>query len=333
MASCWRSATYKEVRLVDPETGKVIATLTGRRRRRARGGVFAGWQTAGGGGRPARALRRSQDLGRREARRAAHHQGSSDCIYAVAFSPDGKSIATSSYDKLIKLWNVESGQGDPHVQRSHRRGLRAGVHAGWQAAGFGAADRTVKVWDVATGERLYTLSEPQDGLNTIALDPSGQARGGGRVWTRRFASGHWARKAGTLLNSLIAHEDAILQLAWSPDGKYLISTSADTELKVFKADDLSKVKTLQPAGLGAVAGVCAGWQNASRRAGSMGLSRFTTGILRECYWRRSMSSVSAVCAARPSAQRRPTGRPEIAPHRRPSIRFRRWAWRAAPRWS
>ena len=36
--------------------------------------------------------------------------GHTDCIYAVAFSPDGKSIATSSYDKLIKLWDVATGK-------------------------------------------------------------------------------------------------------------------------------------------------------------------------------------------------------------------------------
>ena len=76
----------------------------------------------------------------------------------------------------------------------------------------GAADRTVKVWDVATGERLYTLSEPQDGLNTIALDPTGKFVAAGgldktiRIWTL-------GDKGGTLVNSLIAHEDAILKLA------------------------------------------------------------------------------------------------------------------------
>ena len=59
-----------------------------------------------------------------------------------------------------------------------------------------------------------------------------------RVWSL-------GEKSGTLLNSLIAHEDAILQLAWSPDGKYLVSSAADKEVKVFQADDLTLVKTLR----------------------------------------------------------------------------------------
>ncbi len=51
-------------------------------------------------------------------------------------------------------------------------------------------------------------------------------------------------KSGTLINSLIAHEDTILRLAYSPDGKLLISTAADKTIKIFKADDLTEIKTL-----------------------------------------------------------------------------------------
>ena len=46
------------------------------------------------------------------------------------------------------------------------------------------------------------------------------------------------------MRSAIAHEDAILQLSWSPDGKLLVSSAADKTIKIFKADDLSEVKAL-----------------------------------------------------------------------------------------
>ena len=36
-------------------------------------------------------------------------EGHSDCIYSVAFSPDGRLLATSSYDRLVKIWDFEQG--------------------------------------------------------------------------------------------------------------------------------------------------------------------------------------------------------------------------------
>jgi WD40 repeat protein len=107
----------------------------------------------------------------------------------------------------------------------------------------GSQDRTIKVWDTATGERLFTLGEPTDGINSIAMDPTGKMVAAGgldksiRIWALEA-------KAGRLLQSQIAHEDAILKLAWSPDGATLVSASADRTIKVFKVPQLTEIKTI-----------------------------------------------------------------------------------------
>ena len=105
-----------------------------------------------------------------------------------------------------------------------------------------SADRSVKVWNPETGERLYSMSDATDGLNTVAVDPTGKLVAAGgydksiRIWTL-------GEKSATPKISLIAHEDAILRLAFSPAGKMLISTAADKSLRAFKADDLSGEQT------------------------------------------------------------------------------------------
>jgi hypothetical protein len=233
--------TFKEVRLADPATGNVITALTGHAEEvRALAFSSDGKLLAAAGGLPGRGGEvKIWDVEKRSALRTMN--GHTDCIYAVAFAPDRKSIATSSYDKLIKLWDVDSGK-EVRTLKDHIDAVYAlAFTPDGKRLISAAADRTVKIWNAATAERLFTLGEPLDGLNTIALDPSGKMVAAGgldktiRVWSL-------GERSGTLVHSLIAHEDAILKLAYSPDGKVLISTAADKTIKVFKADDLTEIK-------------------------------------------------------------------------------------------
>ncbi len=237
-------AGFRQVRLVDPATKAVIATLDGETDAvRALAFSRDGKLLAAAGGLAAREGEvKIWDVDSRKLVQTV--AGHADCIYAVAFSLDGKSIATSSYDKLIKLWDVSSGK-EIRTFKDHIDAVYALVFTpDGKRLVSGAADRTVKIWNAQTGERLYTLSEPQDGINAIAIDPTGERVAAGgldktiRVWKL-------GEKSGTLEASLIAHEDSILRLAWSPDGKTLISSSADGSIKILSAADLSEIGAIQ----------------------------------------------------------------------------------------
>ena len=234
---------YKEVRLIDVASGKPVATLAGHAET-VRSVAFSkdGRLLAAAGGLPARKGEvKIWDVEQRKI--LVTINGHTDCIYAVVFAPDGKSIATSSYDKLIKIWDVETGK-EIRTLKDHIDAVYAlAFTPDGKRLVSGAADRTIKIWNPATGERLYTFGEPTDGINTIAIDPTGTlvAAAGLDKSIRIWSMGD---KSGKLLNTLIAHEDAILKLAWSPDGKTLVSSSADRTIKVFRASDLAEIKTL-----------------------------------------------------------------------------------------
>jgi Tol biopolymer transport system component len=233
-------AGHKEVRLADA-SGKQSGSLTGHAGvvRALAFSTDGKWLAAAGGLPGQQGEVKIWDVDARTSPRTIN--GHSDCIYAVAISPDGKTIATSSYDKLVKLWDAAAGN-ELRTLKDHIDAVYAlAFTPDGKRVLSGAADRTVKVWDVATGERLYTMGEPVDGINSIALSPDGKmvAAAGQdktiRIWTL-------GDRSGTLLNSLIAHEDAILKIAWSPDGKTLISSSADKVIKMFRVPDLTEVK-------------------------------------------------------------------------------------------
>ena len=102
---------------------------------------------------------------------------------------------------------------------------------------------STQVNDITVSFNIFdnlTARDPDLKLNTIALDPTGKfvAAGGLDKTIRIWSLGP---KSGALVNSLIAHEDAILRLAYSPDGKFIVSSAADKTIKVFKAGDLTEI--------------------------------------------------------------------------------------------
>jgi len=234
---------FRKVNLREPASQKSIATLDGHADA-VRAVAFSrdGKLLAAAGGLPAvKGELVVWDVQSRTPLRRI--EGHTDCIYAAAISPDGKLIATAGYDKLIKLWDSATGN-ELRTLKDHIDAIYAlQFTPDGKRLVSGAADRTVKIWDTNSGERLYTLGEPTDGINAIALDPQGKRVAAAgldksiRVWSL-------GAQGGMLLHTLIAHEDAILQLAWSPDGRTLVSSSADRSVKIFRADDLTELKTI-----------------------------------------------------------------------------------------
>ncbi len=168
-------------------------------------------------------------------------QGHKDCIYSVAWSPDGKIIASGSYDKMVKLWDVASGKELKNLQDHIDAVFAVAFSPDGKHLASASQDRTVKIWDVATGNRLYTLGDALDGLTGIAYSPAGDrvsAAGYDKtiyIWTV-------GETEGTLKQSLIGDEESILALVWSPDGQTIITASSDGSIRFRDA------KTLDPQG-------------------------------------------------------------------------------------
>jgi hypothetical protein len=108
-----------------------------------------------------------------------------------------------------------------------------------------SGDKTVKLWQVATGERLDTLSQPQGEQYVTTFSPDGRfiLAGGAdnriRVW--RFLS-RKKPQINPLIHARFAHEGAVLDLSFSQDGKQLISIADDRTMKRWETQSYSELE-------------------------------------------------------------------------------------------
>ncbi|KAL0952175.1 hypothetical protein HGRIS_008788 [Hohenbuehelia grisea] len=152
----------------------------------------------------------------------------------VAFSPNGRHIASGSYDK-IRIWDVARGElvMQPIVG-----------HAGTvQSAAFSpdgslivscSWDTPIRVWDAVSGElAMPPLIGHTDSVNSVAFSPDGiRIVSGSSDQTIRV----WDVARGELvMQPLVGHTDKVHSATFSPDGSLIVSCSRDTTIRVWDA--------------------------------------------------------------------------------------------------
>jgi WD40 repeat protein len=222
-------------------------------------------------------------------------RGHTDAILSVAFSPDGATIASASYDKLVKLWDVAAAKEIRTLKEHSDAVYTVAFSSDGKYVVSGAGDRTIKIWDPATGRRFMTISDPLDAVYAVAVHPSGgQLAAAGadrmiRVWgSDQGQTGvkPWSDPGATpvLRAVTFAHGEAVLRLAYSPDGSTLVSGGADRAIKVWDAATLREKALLdrQPDWVMGLALSADGrWLAAGRYDGTFGLYDLANGRVGE----------------------------------------------------
>jgi len=209
-------------------------------------------------------------------------EGHKDAIYSVALSPDGKLLATGSYDQKIKFWDVETGKDLKTLSGHNGCVYRLAFRPDGRILASASADRTVKLWDVTSGERRDTLSQSLKELYALAFSPDGKRLVAGGADNRIRAwdiSQSAAETTNPILYSKFAHEGAILNLVFSSDGKTLLSSADDRTVKLWDADEMQERLLLekQPDWAPALAFVSEATIVVGRLDGSIGIYEVATG--------------------------------------------------------
>jgi hypothetical protein len=140
-----------------------------------------------------------------------------------ALSPDGRVLAT--YEAL---WDVATGR---RQAISSKGGQFRTFSADGRTLVTVDVERSIRLWEVATGTERCRLLRHKRGPSSVALSPDGRTLASG---DSHFHHLHlWDAPSGRLLASLRGHKGPITALAFTPDGRRLITASEDSTLLIW----------------------------------------------------------------------------------------------------
>jgi len=145
---------------------------------------------------------------------------------SVAYSSDGKLVASGSEDNTARLWDVAAGKERFALKGHTRQVWGVAFSPDGKLVATASEDKTVRLWDVTSGQELAKLEGHEAGVNGVAFSPDGRLLAS--VSTDRSVK-LWDVAARRELTALVGHTSIVRQVAFSPDGK-LLATASDNSM-------------------------------------------------------------------------------------------------------
>jgi WD40 repeat protein len=181
--------------------------------------------------------------------------GHTNTVWGVAFAPDGRTLATTSADRTVRLWDL-SNRDQP---RQLGAPLTASTNAIWGVAfapdgrtlATGSADRTVRLWDVSNRDQPRSLGPPLTGhtneVNGVAFAPDGRTLATAsddqtvRLWDVSNRD-----QPGPLGPPLTGHTNTVWGVAFALDGRTVATVSDDRTVRLWDVSNRDQPGPLGP---------------------------------------------------------------------------------------
>jgi WD40 repeat protein len=169
-------------------------------------------------------------------------------------SKDGKLLVTGSWDKTVRLWNLDTNK-EVAVLKGHTEGIRCvALSPDGKTLASASEDQTIKLWDVGkaaeaggAGQEPITLKGHTLPVYSVAFSPDGKTLVSGSGDYKQPRPGLvklWDLETNKEKATLTGHQGPIWCVAYSPDGSTLATGSGDNSVKFWDAKSLQNTATL-----------------------------------------------------------------------------------------
>jgi WD40 repeat protein len=158
-------------------------------------------------------------------------------VISVAFSPDGKTIASGGVDSKVRLWNIGTGKLIKTLkeqgQKKHQHSvISVAFSPDGKTIASGGVDRKIHLWDTETGKAIGTLEGHQYSVVSVAFSPDGKTLvSGSDDKTVRL----WDISTRKQIKLLKGGEFQSTSIAFSPDNQTIVGRSYNNKVRLWNA--------------------------------------------------------------------------------------------------
>ncbi|BBE08560.1 WD40 repeat-containing protein [Mycoavidus cysteinexigens] len=161
-------------------------------------------------------------------------QAHNEAVTKVVYSPKKGQLASSSWDKTVRLWDITTGSA-LQILSGHKVAVYSIAYSpnGNQIAS-GSGDATVRIWDVETGALLCALSGHGNLVSSVAYSPKKEKQLASSSHDKTVRI--WDGETGVMLQNLRGHSKEVSRISYSPTGVQLASCSDDGTVRLWDVE-------------------------------------------------------------------------------------------------